>query len=1339
MSQLLDTLASYVPWMLAHRFAADPTPLTGPLYDQNQAVVLFADISGFTKLAEELAKQGPSGAEELTNILNTYFGSLIDLISGHGGDTVKFAGDGLYAIWPTVAHGEDLSILAYRAAQCSLVVQERFHNYEVSAGVSLSMRIGIGTGEVLTAVVGGVLKRWEFLLAGDPVAQMNIASEIAQPGEVILSPQTWTLVETAVMGSPVQQGNFRLEAVTSNVMPRLLAPVNLEAAAEEALRGFVAGAILSKLNAGQVKWLAENRRITVLFLNIHGLDMPGEIERLQSIMQAMQVTLYHYEGSVRQFIVDDKGTVFIAAFGVPPLTHEDDPVRGVQAALAMQSKLKDMGLDSSIGIASGLTFCGPVGNQLRREYAMVGQTVYLAARLMAAASANTVLCDEATYLSTRAHLKFATLQPIRVKNRSRPVNIYAPQGKVQLDSSRRPLIGRLGERTLLEDHLERLENGQSSVVVIQGEAGIGKSHLVADLITKAAARRIGVLIGEANAIERTTLYHGWRDIYSQMFDMDNFTQTRSRSLAIMARLAADPELSRLAPLLNALLPLEIPENEFTEPMTGQSRAENTRSLLLRLLEIHNKNTPHLIILEDAHWLDSASWALAQSVNEHIHPHLLVIVMRPLRPHPSELDQLIAHPLARTITLKPLNDEETKALICQRLEVTSVPEAVTDLIRQKAQGNPFFSEQLVYTLRDSEYLYIEDGECHLGVEEIPDVHVPDTVQGVITSRIDRLPPPQQLTLKVASAIGQEFLFRTLHDIYPIQSERMHLREYLEALQQRDLIEVEVPDPDLAYQFKHNITQEVAYNLMLFAQRRELHKTIARWYERNFIYDLSPFYSFLAHHWKMAEVPANAVDYLERAAQHALRSGAYREVIDFLHEAAETDTDTKLTRQVRWSGYVGEAYWGMGNLRGSRDQAEESLELLGWTIPASRRQLIVEVFKLVIQRYLRRLWSRRSTPAYNRGILLQVVRAFHRLQEVFYFSNERLRTFYTGLQSWHLAEIIGQATHEQASIYANVAVGLGILKRHHQAKELIESANSIATELSQPQTTALVASRAGLYYGTAGQWQKAREVFEQAIRLYDQLGDKRGLGDSLNGLGFIEYLQGNFRRSAHLFDELYETVANSNNREHLAWAMNGRGSTALAFGRTDEAVHSLETAQQLLEQTIDRLGLFNCMGLLATAYLRRNSVDEAMRLAAKVTDYISAVYPISYTAFAGYTGPPEIFLLLWERTGVHMYAKYARRALRQLQRFAHVFPAGRPRLNLLWGFYQYMSKKPNSAQQRWLHTIELAEDLRMPYEVGRAHYMLASLMPTQSPHFDQAITIFKELGATYDLEQTLSLKR
>ncbi|MBA3532741.1 MAG: AAA family ATPase [Ardenticatenales bacterium] len=923
MSSPSATLARYVPRRVLHHLASRSGPSSTAQSEHFLAAVLFADIVGFTALTEQLAQGGPAGVEAVSNVLNNYFGKLIDLTEEHGGEIVKFAGDGCIVLWPALE--EPLERATCRAAQCALALQESLQQGQDETGVILSLRVGLGAGEIITMYVGGCYGRWEILVAGAPLVQMRVI-QLAQPGEVIVSPDAWHLLQAQAEGTPPSAdgqaaGCMRLVSVRA---PLSLSPLPALAPTDEiaaSLREYISRAILHRLDASQQGWLAELRRLTVLFLSVIGLDYSAgtALAQVQAAIQALQTVLYHYEGSVNQLLVDDKGTILVAAFGLPPRAHEDDAARAVQAALAIQASLSGLGLQSAIGLATGLVFCGERGNAQRSEYAIIGDTVNLAARLMQTASPErSCLCDAETYNAVYERFHFAPLPPITLKGKQAPVALYHPLGPRSTPPHRRPqrksdIVGRTAERARLREQLNQLRerwkrispgspSEEVSLLLIEGEAGIGKSKLVADLLHAAQEQGVHSFIGAGDAIERIKPYHGWQSLFSQLLRVEALPENAAAyENHLLAYLAAHPEFLVWLPLLNVVLPIALPENDPIIALTEQARASRTRDLLARLLLASATERPTLIVLDDAHWLDSASWSLVLALSQAkpSHPLLLVIVTRPLvPPYPPEYNRLLQYPALQIVSLATMPAEEILSLLCYRLGVRQLPEAVAALIQEKAQGNPFYSEELTYALRESGLLQIEDGQGRLAPEApaLSSLGLPDSVQGIILSRIDRLPPAQQLTLKVASVVGRVFAYRTLETIHPIPADRPYLTDYLQTLEQLDLTPLDTPEPDLSYIFKHIITQEVAYGLLLFAQRRQLHQAVAEWYEQTYPLAGSPLYALLAHHWHQAQLWEKSYRYSMLAGDGATRLYAYvearqhyahaLEALEYLPDSAET---------------------------------------------------------------------------------------------------------------------------------------------------------------------------------------------------------------------------------------------------------------------------------------------------------------------------------------------------------------------------------------------------------------------------------------------------------------------
>lgn len=1318
MPPLLDALISYVPWLVSKQFADDPTPLSEAHTEQFEAAVFFADISGFSKLAKHLSSaEGSQGPEHLTEMLNRYFGSLIDLIWQHGGDVVKFAGDAIYAVWPTTAHQESLAEVTHAAVQCAVVTQDRLKNYQLETGHVLALRIGVAAGDVTATTVGGVLKRWELLLVGRPIGQVNVASSLAARGEIVVNNNVYQLLRDglAVEEIIVPDEDQPFQRVTKLLRQRPILPIPQPAFHNDvtrALSGFVAGAITSRLNANQDEWVAENRRVSVVFISISGVTQTTTdlIEHMNSIMRSMQLGLYHHEGSVRQFIIDDKGTVFIAAFGIPPLTHEDDPLRAVQAANDLRQKINDLGYGCKIGISTGMAFCGPVGNRLRREYAMVGDVVILAARLMSVAPPDKILCDTATYNYARHHLQFIEQPALPLKGFDEPVRMFMPV--FEGTAATKPpstILGREEELAQIDDILQLVRDGDPRTILISGDDGSGKSGVLETLMLRARSNGFRVLFGKGEFVDRASPYHGWRDPLSTIFEVSNLSKTRSRSLTILAKLAIEPELARLAPLLNSILPLDIPETDETNAMSGETRAENTRWLLMQILTLYSRNHPLVIILDDAHWMDSASWALARTVAQRMRSVLMVLSYRTGSKLPNEAMQLQTLPQLVQIELEPLTRVRTAKLIAQRLGAVTVAERVVDLVYQKANGNLLFTDQLVYALRDGGYVETIEGDCHLRPEitSLDQLAIPRSLRDVMTARIDRLPPSLQLIVKVASVIGESFMQQTLLDIFPIDADATQVQDYLDDLQSLDFIEQSTAED--VFQFKQRLVRDVAYELMAFSQRRELHLEIAKWYERNYVYDLSPFYGLLAYHFQQGGDNYAAVGYYEKASQKANYDGAYAEVINFLEQADQLLEGANQTRQTRWSELLGEAYWGIGDLDGSNTESKAVLRALGFSWPETTQRLRLALLRQVFIQFLHRVAPRYfvGRNASRREIWLQAVRAFRRLQEVYYFKNQGLPSLYAGLRMLNLAEQIGGATPELSIARSNFVVSLGILRQHRQAKHYAAQAVK-GLQQQKELTIAAVYSRLGLYHAAKAEWEPAINYLSHAVQLYRQQGNNAGTGEGLTLLAFTLVLQGQLSAAATQFEQLDAVAAVSSNREYSAWVLSGRALLATLHGHFSEALDHVLAAQQLLTDAADRASYLNNVGLLALIHARRGEFSTAQAHIDQIDQALARLGVLSYIGAGAYIY--RVSALLWmKRQDPATDTSKLRQYLAELRRFGRRFPVLQARYLLLKAMVMTIEgQRQKSIENTLRAALRNAEKQVMSYEVAIIQRQLGQLI-------------------------------
>jgi hypothetical protein len=917
------------------------------------------------------------------------------------------------------------------------------------------------------------------------------------------------------------------------------------------------------------------------------------------------------------------------------------------------------------------------------------------------------------------------------------------------------MVGRVAERMALAARLQVLLGGQGGAATVEGEAGLGKSRLVEDLVEQARAIQLEALVGGGDAIENHTPYYAWRPIFSQLLDVDLLRDSGVRRNTLLS-LGLEVKQLQLLPLLNAVLPFELPDNDMTGQMTGQVRADNTRNFLLHLLNAAAGQSPKLIVLEDGQWLDTPSWALALSVAQQVRSVLLVIATRPFPEslHP-EYGQLLRLPGVERLRLSALSPEDTVAFVCQQLDVNAVPAPVAALIRAKAEGNPFYSEELAYALRDSGLITVADGECRLAGEaaDFARVKLPDTVEGVITSRIDRLAPAQALTLKAASVIGRAFPFRTLHDIYPVELDKDQLGQHLETLAQLDLTERETPEPNLSYLFKHIITRDVAYNLMLFAQRRRLHQSVAEWYETHHAADLPLFYELLAHHWRTAEAPDKALAYLEKAASQALENYANEEAIGFYEEALELDsqqaadsgrTAARNARRARWELRLGEAYANAARHREGRAHLERGLALLGQPTPAGQLQTGLRLLGQLGRQVLHRLFPNQfiGRRAAERETLLEAARTYERLTEVYYFANETLLALFAAIGALNLAEAAGPSP-ELARAYAPVGTILGFIPLHGLAQAYCRRALETVRPMNNLAARAWVSLVTGVYYAGLGQWAMARGLFDEVVSISDRLGDRRRWDDGVTNLVMVYYFEAEFTRAAQLADDFYASAARRGDVDNQAWAVTEKGNCALALGDLGAASDCAERLQGLLAEhtgTIDEPLKIAAYGLLALVRWRQGRPQPAQELAQQALQLITRSSPSAYTALLGYAAVAEVFINLWQDTEVSAAAEYpklAARACQALHQFANVFPIGGPRAWLWQGHYERLAGNRGRALQAWQKSLRAARKMLMPYGVGLAHAELALNAspgdPQRASHREQAQALFTQLGARDDLKR------
>ena len=621
----------------------------------------------------------------------------------------------------------------------------------------------------------------------------------------------------------------------------------------------------------------ERKQVTVLFADLKGsmellADRDPEEARkiLDPVLERMMEAVHRYEGTVNQVMGDG----IMALFGAP-LAHEDHAVRACYAALRMQESVRRyadgvrrehaVAVHIRVGLNSGEVVVRAIGSDLRMDYTAVGQTTHLAARMEQLADPGSILLTTDTLALGEGFVEVTSLGPMAVKGLAAPLEVYeltgvsAVRSRLQAAAVRglSRFVGRDAEIGHLHRALEQARQGQGQVAVVVGEAGVGKSRLVFELIHSHRVEGWPVLETRSVSYGKATSYLPVIDLLKGYFRIgDRDTHREIREKATGKILTLDRALEPTLPALLDLLDVPVDDHQwqaFDPPQRRQRTLDAVKRLLLREAQVQ----PLLVVFEDLHWIDSETQALLDSLIESL-PAVRLLLLVNYRPEYSHgWGSKTFYTQIRLDTLPP---ESTGELLDALLGADSSLEPLKNLLAGKTGGNPLFIEESVRTLVETRALVGERGAYHLA-QPVETVQVPATVQAILASRIDRLQPEEKRLLEIAAVIGKDFPLALLQAVADENEET--LRRALGHLQTAEFLYETSLFPDLEYTFKHALTHEVAYGSLLHDRRRDLHARIAGAIERLYGDRLT--------------------EQVERLAQHALRGEQWEKAVVLYRQA------------------------------------------------------------------------------------------------------------------------------------------------------------------------------------------------------------------------------------------------------------------------------------------------------------------------------------------------------------------------------------------------------------------------------------------------------------------------
>lgn len=1285
----MERLESYVATALLERVARAAVNDRSAASVCFRGAAMFVDISGYTDLAETLCHEGAAGVERLGAVLDHVFRVQVETVHQCGGEIASFAGDAFLAYWPA----RDLAV--EHAVRCAESCARALHATSwvdlPSSTRDLKLHIGLGAGGLWAARVGGD-GQWHVLLAGAAVRDACAASRSAGAGETMLADNVDAL-RTAASGTLGAGGDLRSFHGDASPVSEVADSAGLGVAV------LVPRRVHEYASEGYAAWIPQRRTICALFARIDGLDegSPDALLRHQAVATSLQTALRPFTGSIGSLQFDDKGLVFTLCLGVPYDSHADDALRAVRAGLAIRTELARLGLESSIGVAAGDGVCMPLGGTERRQYWTGGRFMHVAARLMERAGSG-LLCTEAVADQVRRSVSLTPERPLTVKGISWPVRVFRVLDAAFVDEHADMLFGREKEQAVLEDCLDAFEQGQGAVVWMVGEAGAGKTALVHYLRQASAQRRLRQLTGGAGSVEIAVPYAAWRPVFAALFE-DAEGPSRDECVA---RLSASRH-PQFVPLLNTVLPGIVEDTPLVQGLTGQARADATCRLLSDVLA-QSTGGRFVLVLEDCHWLDSASWRLVLRVAQD-HPQALMVLTARPGADEQELNALrgVAH--FSDVQLAPLRAEAIGALVESVLQ-RSASRELMDEIAERSMGNPLFARE--YALLLSTGTADRDlGEPKTGRERLEDGDgaVPVTVQSLIASRLDALPPAEDLALKAGSVIGDTFTPEALAAVYPATLAPGRLEALLTSLTERQLIVAMAGDARV-FAFQHALIREVTYAQLTQEQRRDLHARCARRIESVFGDDLLPQAAALGHHWLHAEMPEPAARYADQAASQALAAGAFEEAARLLQRCLSLSDAVQacVGDKVRWYRQLADARQGMGYLESRQAAAHEALRTAGIERPHSALRLAAQAGGCLWRLAMHHLSLRPLSAGTH---TMDVARAFRHSGEVCYFDNRMFGMLCDSLSAVASATALGpSAVLVGASTELGGIVSVGGLRQ--TGERILERAMEMAERAGDQAAQAYGHMINCLYYIGQGDWRSAEASCERCQELCEPMDDRVNWTNAQAVRFWMSHYRGH-RAAGDAARNLLTRASETGNRQHRAWALRCLAVCALREERFDEAVTHLKAALESLQATSALNERLPTLGLLALAQWRGGDIWSARGTGSTALLLVSRVKrPLGQGSLEGYSSLAAVTLEIWEREHTRDWRRAAQDCLRVLHRYRRSFPIGEPRYEMHCGDFQRIAGNVGASRVRYRRGEEAALRLGMPWEARRCRQELERLV-------------------------------
>lgn len=1099
--------------------------------------------------------------------------------------------------------------------------------------------------------------------------------------------------------------------------------------------GVLVGAdLMERFRRAGLEAAGQRRNVTILFADLSGftslserMDSEDVYELVQRFIRLLLNAVYKYEGIVDKITGDG----IMALFGAP-IAHENNAERAVRAALEMQDDVGQLSrelrnqlktdLSMRVGLHSGTVIVGGIGSNLLMDYTAIGDTVNLAHRIEEAAPPGAILVSDAVFRQVRAIFDCQQISVLNPKGIAHPVMAYRvlttklKPGSVRgIDGLRAPMIGRDRELTRLKNALSTMLNRkQGQFVLITGEAGLGKSRLTTEFKSSLAQVSIRMMEGQSLAYRRSISYWIFQDVlYSYLGLPPNTAPLLVRErLTQNVYQAMGSQATEVVPYLEHLLGLPPSDPAASEKLryldAGQLRQQIFLALRdLLLLEAYRQ--PLLLVLEDLHWADDASLELLKFILESLlkAPIFILAISRSILPGPLtknvEWAQQFLGERYQHIQLQNLSLNDSERLLFQLLTIPALPENLCEQILQRAAGIPFYLEEILRMLIDAGAVQQIGDQWRLtrGMESVV-MNVPDTLQGLILTRFDRLTPIQRQILQVASVIGKNFSLPVLKGVlnFPDPGE---VDRSLSTLLEREFIQPLASSVNAEYTFRHVLMSDAIYSTLLRRESSRLHGQVGQVIEALYPDQLDGKAELLAHHYRWSPRLDRALHYSLLAGDKAVRNN----VIDNARQHYEAALG--LLDQVEHTVYQElSVHMGMGDV----------LVFSGEYLPARQH------YEAAIQA----CESIEGKPYIGERCALQrkIAKTFERqgdYDQALTFLKEAQQTLAAAPQS--LPVEAAQTLHD---------IGWICFRRANfkEARQLLLEALNLVEDSNAYDVIASIYNRLGGVEYSQGNWEQAAGFLRKSIAIRESIGDLVGLATSFSNLGLLEVEMGEFDSALANLTRSYELKTRLGQAEGIALALNNLSWLRVQRGELEEARQALNEALELVRHIGYSSLLRQTLKNLGELYLTAQEWDQA-------SEVLNEIAP-ALLELGAYDQLLDTYRLLGESalgagdlTTAQGWAQKAQELIIQHGSQTEFSTIQRGELRRFMGMLALRMRDFETAGEYLRESAAIFQQLRSRLYQGRITFQLGALAEAQGDrraarlHYHEAALLFQSVGA------------